>query len=144
MFGFTLSGQKPIMVEAVDKNSPCEFANIYPNDVILSVDGISLDDKSHAFLAELLRTTGNQTNFEMIQKSEYDAYIKSKKSKLSNGNSINQIKRSNRSESFNKAINSPINNDFMDLKNSEGKTFKEKARLYNFEIAKSYFDNYFF
>jgi C-terminal processing protease CtpA/Prc len=119
MFGFTLSGQKPITVEAVDKNSPCDFANIYPNDVILSVDGISLDDKSQAFLSELLKTSGNQTNFEIIQMSEYEPYMKTKKS---------NNKRSNRSESFHKAINSPINNDFMDLKNSEGKTFKENVR----------------
>lgn len=66
MFGFTLCGQKPAMIEKVDKNSPCDYASMYPNDLILSIDGISLDDKSHLFLVELLKSAGNRTYFDVI------------------------------------------------------------------------------
>ena len=57
-------------------------------------------------MSELLKTSGNQTNFEIIQMSEYEAHMNTKKS---------NNKRSNRSVSFLKAINSPINNDLLAL-----------------------------
>jgi C-terminal processing protease CtpA/Prc len=64
-FGFILRGEKPVVVETIDKDSPCKFANIFPNDVIISVDGIDVEDKSHRFLVELLKTSGKRTVFEV-------------------------------------------------------------------------------
>ena len=60
-----MRGQRPIVIESIDKDSPCEFANMFPNDIILSVDGVDMEDKSHHFLVELLKTSGKQTVFEV-------------------------------------------------------------------------------
>ena len=56
-----------------------------------------------------------------MQKSEYDAYLKyaSQKNDL--------CKINNRNESFHMAINSLNNSEMMEVRNSEGRTFKEKV-----------------
>jgi hypothetical protein len=65
MFGFVLRGRKPLVVDAVDVGSPAQLANIYPNDVIISVDGLNVEYTPHRHLIEILKLSGPITTLEV-------------------------------------------------------------------------------
>lgn len=101
-FGFKLRGHKPVSVEHVDLNSPAHIAGIYPNDVILSVNDMDVENKTHHYLYDLLQTVGASTVIEVMQKPEYD--------------------------DMQLANNLAETADSFDLRNPEGKTFKQKVK----------------
>lgn len=88
-------------MEYVEPNSPADLAGIKPNDVVLSVNDMQVEDKTHHYLYDLLQSVGTSPVIEVVQKSEYDAEVANNFHALS-------------TEGF-------------DLRNPEGKTFKQKV-----------------
>ena len=41
-FGFTLSGNAPVFVRAVDKDGPAEKAGLQPGDQIMQLNGVNI------------------------------------------------------------------------------------------------------
>jgi predicted metalloprotease with PDZ domain len=65
IFGFKLRGRRPLVVDSVDPSSPVQLANIYPGDVILSVNGINVENTSHRGLIDILKSSGPITVLEV-------------------------------------------------------------------------------
>lgn len=53
-YGFALKGSKPVIVDSVNQTSIASAAGLMPNDVILSINGVNVEDKTHRQLVELL------------------------------------------------------------------------------------------
>ena len=101
-FGFLLRGSKPTIIDSVDEGSPGYRAKVYPNDVILSINGVRVETATHAELVELFERSGVNTTLEVIQKSEYKP-------------SVPECQPTTNSQ----------------VKNNEGKTFKAKVNFQN-------------
>ncbi|XP_077980007.1 delphilin-like [Glandiceps talaboti] len=59
VFGFTLTGQNPVIVESVDPGGPALKGGLMPGDKILELNGLDVAKKTHSQLIELLKGSGN-------------------------------------------------------------------------------------
>lgn len=126
--GITLYGSKPVMIRTVDVNSPADHCGLLENDVILSINDIDVENKNHQFLVDFLQTSGQNPILEVMQKSEYELFnnrLCSATTSLSNFSATNSI---------------------LELRNSEGKSFREKINelfcLTERDILKTILRNY--
>lgn len=105
--GITLRGSKPTIINSVDPHSPADLSGLYENDVILAINDIDVEMKNHKYLVDFLQSAGQNPILEVIQKSEYDE--------------INSMLTGSSS------LSSCSNNSIFEIKNYEGKTFREKV-----------------
>jgi hypothetical protein len=110
-YGFVLRGSKPTVVDTVEPGSPADLAGIHVNDAILAINDIDVEQKSHKYLVEFLESAGTTPVLDVIQKHEYDLLH------------------------WNESFASDI--ETTELRNGEGKTFKEKVGDF-FELLLSF------
>lgn len=53
-YGFTLKGNKPVLVDSVDPDSLADKAGLRPNDVILSINGVNVEAKNHRDVVDMM------------------------------------------------------------------------------------------
>ena len=127
-FGLTLHGSQPVIINSVDLNSPADLSGLRSNDVILSINDMDVSDKNHKFLVELLKSSGLNPIFEValnyvIYLKKYEIYNSSHFSKVIQKSEFDATRYSLEHLKVIKSL------DVLDLKNSEGKTFKEKVKI---------------
>jgi S1-C subfamily serine protease len=94
-------GGMPVIIYSVDPNSPADRAGLKQNDIILTLNGVNVQNKCHRDLFRIIKNTNSNPKIEVIQKSEYI-----------------------RSEPKTESGMGFIKNE---LKNNENKTFREKV-----------------
>lgn len=108
--GITLRGSRPAVVNSIDPGSPADLCGLFENDIILAINDIDVENRNHRFLVDFLQTAGQNPILEVIQKSEYD--------------DSHTYLTANTSSS----LSSYSSNSLFEIKNYEGKTFREKVR----------------
>ncbi len=91
----------PVVIHSVDTNSPADRAGLKQNDVILTLNGVNVQNKCHRDLFRIIKNSNSNPKIEVIQKNEYV-----------------------RTEPKPDLTNEFIKNE---LKNNENKTFREKV-----------------
>eukprot|EP00051_Salpingoeca_urceolata_P018394 m.257754 g.257754 ORF g.257754 m.257754 type:complete len:994 (+) comp19184_c4_seq1:117-3098(+) len=64
-FGFTLSGDAPVRVGAIDAGSPAQLAGIRPGDAIWQVNGVTVTHASHSEVVQLVRKYPHRTRLKV-------------------------------------------------------------------------------
>lgn len=64
------------MVREVDANSPAEMADIKDGEILLEVNGESVDHLSHEKVVSKIRDSGQQVSFTTITLEGQDFYTK--------------------------------------------------------------------
>jgi C-terminal processing protease CtpA/Prc len=107
--GITLRGSRPAIINSIDPNSPADLCGLFENDVILAVNDIDVEYKTHCYLVEFLKTAGLNPIIDVMQKQEYEMF--------------NNF--TNRSSSLSSCSQNSM--QIFEIRNHEGKTFKEKV-----------------
>jgi S1-C subfamily serine protease len=94
-------GGMPVTIHSVDPNSPSDRAGLKQNDVILTLNGVNVQNKCHRDLFRIIKNCNSNPKIEVIQKNEY----------------VRTEPKSDSTNSFKKC----------ELKNNENKTFREKV-----------------